>query len=326
MKTQRFFIALLFIALLVAGAGQFFRAKKQPALSSPLPAPVPYFAFPQNPVASPRAEISQNAAGSMSQPDAASSSVVQSASGEPLVQAEAAYAGNIESGASSYAKNSGARWPLASLSKLMTAAITLKHFSLNDVVTIAPDAFQMSAAEADPVPLEVGQSYRVKDLLMMMLLPSSNKAADALAASVGRDTFIADMNAQALSWGMNDTHFEEPTGLSVLDQSTARDLAALARHLYLEDPDIFLFTRETEYAATEIRSGKTLEVKSINAFAGQADFLGGKTGYTDEANGNLLSLFVLRGQPLVVVVMGTSDRFGQTQKIKDWLEKTGEGG
>ena len=60
---------------------------------------------------------------------------------------------------------------------------------------------------------------------------------------------------------------------------------------------------------------------------GRRTFSGGKTGYTDEANGNLLSLFVLRGQPLVVVVMGPSHRFGQTQKIKDSLaKKTGEGG
>ena len=61
---------------------------------------------------------------------------------------------------------------------------------------------------------------------------------------------------------------------------------------------------------------------TTNEFAGTAAFLGGKTGYTDEAQGNLVSLFSMRGTPVVIVVLGSADRFGETRTLLDQLAST----
>ena len=61
---------------------------------------------------------------------------------------------------------------------------------------------------------------------------------------------------------------------------------------------------------------------ATNQFAGTPEFLGGKTGYTDEARGNLLSLFAIGGQTFTVIVLGTDDRFGDTERIRSWLTTT----
>jgi D-alanyl-D-alanine carboxypeptidase len=63
-------------------------------------------------------------------------------------------------------------------------------------------------------------------------------------------------------------------------------------------------------------------VKSINDFAGNADFIGGKTGYTDQADGNLLSIFEYGGRPIFIMVLGINDgvRFNATQQLYDWFK------
>jgi D-alanyl-D-alanine carboxypeptidase len=72
-----------------------------------------------------------------------------------------------------------------------------------------------------------------------------------------------------------------------------------------------------------LTTGKKVMLQSINDFAGQRDFLGGKTGYTDIANGNLFSLFNYENRPVLVVIMGTDDasRFMNTQTLYNWFKK-----
>ena len=342
MKTQKIIILAAFAGLLFVLKGEFPVSRENTSASKGISVSVPYFVFPPAfPASSSESQAAVAAGGARSlspaiarqegnmsavAPADEAVSPVQSAQPGPTVGAEAAYLGDISSGKEFYALNAEKHWPLASLTKLMTAAVALEHFSVNDVITIAPDAFQMSATTPDEAALRVGERYRMKDILAMALLPSSNKAADALAAAVGRTQFVSEMNSQAPAWGMNDTHFEEPTGLSVLNQSTARDLAVLASSIYRTYPQIFALTREPRYTATELQSGRQTDVKSINTFAGQSDFLGGKTGYTDEADGNLLSLFLYRNSPVACIVMGTPDRFGETTKLMHWLKSTAQGG
>ena len=201
----------------------------------------------------------------------------------------------------------------------MTATLVLDNFSMDQKITITHDAF---IADPNERTLREGNVYSVSDLLHFLLLPSSDVAAEAFADAFGRSNFLAAMNARALSWGMTNTHYDDPSGLSSGNQSTADDLFLLAKKIYLDYPQILAITRTPQIYATEISSNTKVLVRSINYFAGQSDFIGGKTGYTNVADGNLLSIFKYRSNPIIVIILGTSeaDRFTNTQKLFDWFK------
>jgi D-alanyl-D-alanine carboxypeptidase len=73
---------------------------------------------------------------------------------------------------------------------------------------------------------------------------------------------------------------------------------------------------------TELQSDTKVNVKSINEFAGNPNFIGGKTGYIPQAGDNLLSIFRYNGNPILIIVLGaanTAQRFGDTTKLLNWF-------
>jgi D-alanyl-D-alanine carboxypeptidase len=236
----------------------------------------------------------------------------------PSLAVKAALVADLTTGTRFMSENSAERWPLASITKLMTAAIALDKLSSAQKITITEDAFDVDPSEKT---LRVGDTYTVTDLLRFLLLPSSNVAAEALARSYGRAEFIAEMNARAAAWGMTNSHYADPSGLAIGSQSTAADLVSLTQKIYSDYPEILAVTRTPQATVTEIGSGISVTLKNINEFSGETDFIGGKTGYTDQADGNLLSLFSYEGHPIIVVVLGTDDgtRFTDTETLYHWF-------
>lgn len=236
----------------------------------------------------------------------------------PSLDLTAALVADLETGTRFMSLSATERWPLASITKLMTATVVLDKLSSAQKITITQDDFDVDPSEKT---LHVGDTYTVNDLLRILLLPSSNVAAEALADAYGRSQFIVEMNRRAVAWGMENTHYDDPSGLSVGSQSTVADLAILTQKIYTDYPQIFAITRTPQVTLTEITSGDQVVVKSINEFAGQTDFIGGKTGYTDQADGNLLSVFSYEGHPIVIIVLGTSDdsRFANTEALYNWF-------
>jgi D-alanyl-D-alanine carboxypeptidase len=236
----------------------------------------------------------------------------------PNIEDQASLVADLQSGTVYYGKNMNQRWPLASVTKLMTASVVVDSMSLDQKITVPPDAV---AADPSQQILTAGETFTVSDLLYVLLLPSSNVAAETLADYYGRTRFIAEMNARAESWGMASTHYDDPSGLSAGNQSTPADLLKLAQKIYADYPQLLAITRTPQVTVTDWSSGNTLSIRSINDFAGRADFIGGKTGYTDEANGNLLSIFNRAGHPTLILVMGTSDdqRFDNTLMLYNWF-------
>jgi D-alanyl-D-alanine endopeptidase (penicillin-binding protein 7) len=151
-------------------------------------------------------------------------------------------------------------------------------------------------------------------------MPSSNVAAEAIADTYGYNNFIAEMNARAAAWGMTNTFFDDPSGLSASNQSTADDFLKLAQIIYNRYPEILETTENQQVYITEQNTGKKVLVKTINDFAGDPDFIGGKTGHTAQADGNLFSVFRYDNHPLFIVVLGTSDRFIDTEKLFAWFK------
>lgn len=235
----------------------------------------------------------------------------------PKLQVEQAVVADLATGETYLEINSEERWPLASLTKLMTASYAADHLDLARPVTLSPQVFAMTGGDAGA--LRIGESYSGRDLVTAMLTFSSNEAAEALASSGNRSDFLLGMNSLAKAWGLGNTNFSDPSGLSPANQSTAMDLIALAQHVYTDHPELLAITRHRDATLHELTSGGNLAVANINLFAGRADFIGGKTGFTEEAQQNLLSVFSVGGRPVVIVVLGTKDRFGETQKLLDWF-------
>ena len=210
------------------------------------------------------------------------------------------------------------RWPLASITKLVSAAVISGNFLMHESAAISVDDFLLGAGSGG---FTEGERYSFRDLISAILVSSSNVAAETSARSLGRGAFIRKMNDLVFQWGMRETYLDDPTGLSVSSQSTARDILVLAKNIYERYPTVFELTRSRSFEITEINSGKKVIINSTNLFAGQDYFVGGKTGYTDEASGNLLSVFSYKNRPIVIVVLGTDDRFGETEKLFNWFKR-----
>jgi D-alanyl-D-alanine carboxypeptidase len=223
---------------------------------------------------------------------------------------------DLSTGAVLAGENIASRWPTASITKLLTATLILDQLSTSTHITITPDMF---AADTTEQTLAVGDTYTVEDLLHLMLMPSSNVAAEAMADYIGHAQFMAAMNARAQQWGMTKSYFSDPSGISAANESTANDLLTLAQHVYNSYPGVLAITDTHQTTITELNSGRRTAVTSINDFAGEPGFVGGKTGHTDQAGSNLLSIFRYNGHPVVIIVLGTVDRFGETSKLYAWF-------
>lgn len=230
------------------------------------------------------------------------------------INAKAALVYDVSDKSMVFELNADKRWPLASLTKLMAAVIVERDMDAEDLVIIREADLNLSRGTSVRFFAE-GDRVKVKDLLRAMLVPSSNEAADLVAAHYGRDAFVKEMNIQAAAWGMNDTHYTEPTGLSALNQSTANDMRTLSLKVYESYPQLFKETREVRAVFSDVAERHKYDLAATNAFAGRADFIGGKTGYTDDAGGNLISLFQTSRGPVIIVIFGTNDRFNETLKL-----------
>lgn len=234
----------------------------------------------------------------------------------PAVSAEAVLIADAQSGERYLEVQTDKRWPIASLTKLMTATIVLEKIDPESSVTIEEGDL---ADGANPI-FVAGDTYRAKDLLKAMLVASRNTAANAFARTYGQAAFIAAMNEKAKSYGMSDTNFGDPSGLSVANQSTLSDLLKLVRGVSLEHPDIWKMTQNSKVSIKEINSGKFRTFTSTNQFVNRPDFYGGKTGYTPEADGNLLTVFLYGKRTLAIIVLGSPDRFGDSGNLFDWFK------
>ena len=235
----------------------------------------------------------------------------------PMLEAAAVLVSEIGGYAPYFEENIDKRWPLASLTKLMTAVVALENLPAEQRIIMSERALNAPGQAGN---FAVGEVFTAVDLIKAAIIISSNDAAMALADFYGYDKFIDLMQIKAADLGMRQTTFFDPAGLSVLNQSTANDLEKLVSYILTNHDFIFKNSRATSAAIQEINSGAVRILANNNRFAGAPDFLGGKTGYTDDAGGNLISLFRREDREFLIVVFGTSDRFGATEKLYDWLK------
>ena len=213
-------------------------------------------------------------------------------------------------------KNINQRWAMASLTKLMSAVVAKENLNPDGAIIIDKESWAADGTAGGFLP---GENFLVSDLIKAMLVVSSNDAAEALARSYDQKEFVSMMRRKAEQLGMFDTYYADTTGLSSLNQSTAADLEKLVRYIYSQYPEFFEISREREVEITELKSKIKRKLVNINKFTAEDYFIGGKTGFTEEAGGNLISLFRHQNQPLLIMIFGAEDRFAETQKVYDWI-------
>ena len=228
-----------------------------------------------------------------------------------------------ETGNALFEKQSGAVVPIASISKLMTAMVVLDaKLDMNEVIAIGDDDVDELKGTRSRLP--VGTSMTRQTAMLLALMSSENRAAHALGRHYpgGMPAFVKAMNQKALALGMANSRFEEPTGLSSNNVSTAHDLArmvaAAARY-----PEIRNFST-TDEASVDI-NGHIREFRNTNALVRSDTWEIGvsKTGYISEAGRCLVMQARVADKPVVIVLLDSSGkmtRVGDANRIKRWME------
>ncbi|WP_197419185.1 serine hydrolase [Burkholderia sp. BDU5] len=205
-------------------------------------------------------------------------------------------------------RNSQSVVPIASVTKLMTAMVVLDSKApLEELIEVTDDDRDQDKFTGSR--LAIGSTLSRDDMLHIALMASENRAAAALSRYYpgGRQAFVDAMNRKARSLGMIDTHFENPTGLSKYNVSTARDLAKMVEAAY-QYPLIRQYSTDLKY---EVDTGRrTLYYHSTNILLRDEDWDIGvqKTGYIRESGICLVMQTTIDGRGVVMVLLDSAGR------------------
>lgn len=217
-------------------------------------------------------------------------------------------------------ENGYERLPMASTTKVMTALVVLEKTRLSDVVKIPSEAVGI---EGSSLYLKQGESYTVEELLYGLMLRSANDSAVALAWYVGGgdvSAFVRMMNEKALAFGLINTRFANPNGLSADDHYTsAYDLATIMYWAMKNES----FRRITSTKKKQIKDQMVYNHnKLLSLYDG---CIGGKTGYTMEAGRCLVSVAERNGASLICVTLGRRDDWNlHTSAYEKWFPAANE--
>lgn len=222
-------------------------------------------------------------------------------------------------------KNDTAVLPIASLTKLMTGVLIADaNLPMDEVITITSadvDRLKNSGSR-----LAVGTRLTRAEALHLAMMSSENRAAHALARTFpgGVERFVELMNQKAAQLGMTDTRFVDPTGLSSLNQSSARDLAILTAASH-ERPLLRRYTTSPSY---ELAVGnQVLPYRNSNRLVNSDAWDIGlqKTGFIREAGRCVVMQVNMAGRQLIMVLLDATDvnaRLGDAERLRRWVESS----
>jgi serine-type D-Ala-D-Ala endopeptidase (penicillin-binding protein 7) len=220
-------------------------------------------------------------------------------------------------------KNEHAVLPIASITKLMTGLLVSEaKLPMDEMITITQD--DVDTEKWSSSRLRVGTELSRGELLHLALMSSENRAAHALGRTYpgGLNYFVHLMNQKARLFGMVDTRFVEPTGLSSKNQSSARDLATLVNVAYA-DPLLRELSTSEEHMVDV--GNRTLQFRNTNALIKRPDWDIGlqKTGYISEAGQCLVMQAKVAGRKLIIVFLdsaGKLNRIADAERVRQWVE------
>ncbi len=208
--------------------------------------------------------------------------------------------------------------PSASITKLMTALIAVEYINLDTRVRVGESNLIQSMVPR----LADRQTVSMYSLLQLLLMESSNEAAEAIASQLGRDTFIERMNEKASAIGLHQTTFADPSGLSRDNTATLADLLRLAQYIHSNRSFILQLTAD-QYVPTAYVADEFGELNNFNHLADLDDFYGGKVGETNAAGQTSLTLhrFDIGGEERIIAIsiLGSTDRTNDALQLHQYV-------
>jgi len=228
------------------------------------------------------------------------------------ITAQSAMLKDVTTGKILFEKNNNQQMPIASLTKIMTALIILENLELDQVIEISQQAIQ---AQGNAGNLMLGEKFRADDLLNIMLIESSNDAAQAFGEVM--PNLIDLMNKKSEQIGLQNTRFTDAHGLDSNNVSTADDIIKLAEYSF--DNQIWKILSQKQKTVYSLDQ-KPHYLESTNKLLREMpEIISGKTGYTEEAGQTLIILAKAPNNDILVsALLNSEDRFADMQKIIKW--------
>jgi D-alanyl-D-alanine carboxypeptidase (penicillin-binding protein 5/6) len=224
---------------------------------------------------------------------------------------------DADSGVYLYKRNEEELMSPASTTKILTAMVILDKFQLDDVMTA-----RTMVDSGQVMGLAQGEQITVENLLYGTLIHSGNDAAYTLADNYpgGVEAFVSAMNEKAKSLGLTKSSFTNPVGYDDPGHKmTPMDLARLATAA-LSDKTIAKMVAIPSITISDITHTYFHTLKNVNQLLGKIPGVGGiKTGWTEEAGENLVTLVERNGHKIILVVLHSKDRFGETAQLIEWV-------
>jgi len=237
----------------------------------------------------------------------------------PKISAVAALVFNTENQIVLFQKdNILAPRPIASLTKLMTALVALENAKETDVFTISQNAVAQEGEMGNLVP---GEKITLKNLLYIILVTSSNDAAQAIAENI--PSFVDLMNQKAQTLDLKNTSFKDSSGLDPANFSSAWELVKIMEEV-LKNPLLSKIMQTQKITVFSADKKIKHSIESTDKLLGRVpDVIGGKTGYTEEA-GNCMILAIKSPKndgTIISVVMNSPDRLLEIETLINWTKK-----
>ena len=233
------------------------------------------------------------------------------------ITAEGIIVYDMDSSVYLYKRNEDELLAPASTTKILTALVALDHYDLDDIVTV-----HTVMNNGAMMGLVSGERITVENLLYGALIQSGNDAAYALAEAYpgGVEKFVEAMNAKAKMLSLNKSSFTNPVGFDDINHKmTPGDLVRLGS-IALNNKIIAKMVAIPQITVSDVTHSYFHVLKNVNQLLGKIPGVGGiKTGWTEEAGENLMTLIERDGHRLIIVVLRSADRFGETEKIINWV-------
>jgi D-alanyl-D-alanine endopeptidase (penicillin-binding protein 7) len=256
-------------------------------------------------------------------PPEALASAFTNLKGDPKVRSASALvvdaAGNVI-----YGKDVDAVRPIASITKLMTAMVILDSgVDMDEKITVTKD--DRDLVQLTGSRLEYGATLSRREMILLAIMSSENRAAAALGRTYpgGLTVFVAQMNKKAAKLGMKHSHFADPAGLNVDNQSTAADLTKMVN---------------AADGYPLIRQASTTQRLEVHPYARRGPLVYGntnrllknsswdielsKTGYINEAGRCLVMQATIEGESVSIVLLNSFGKltpFGDSNRLRKWM-------
>lgn len=235
----------------------------------------------------------------------------------PDVTAAGIYILDEPSNITIYQRNADERFLPASTTKIASGLVALDHYNLEDVLTV-----KTLVSDGRAMGLRSGEKITAEALLYGMLVHSGNDAAYTLAENYpgGVESFVAAMNSKTKEYYLENTHFTNPIGFDDPgNYTTAFDLGKLAK-IALENKTFAKIVSTKSITVSDASYSYFHPLTNVNELLGRVPGVSGvKTGFTENAGEIVVTQVKKDGRFLILVVLKSRDRFGETQKLIDWV-------